>query len=134
MVRLEADTGHEKYAPFNLRPYDIVKYSVKINGIEHAGCMVDQDLISVYHESRKSFNGDHFIPFENYKNGSFVIVVDCNKQSDENTVQVDVRANLDIQLHFKSGLPHNVKLFIMGTVDSTLSIDNDRFVSTDFQV
>ena len=89
-----------RYSPFNLRPYQIQKYSVKINGLEQAWCMVDPSLISVYHESKRAFNGDHFIPFENYKNGSFVIVVDCNKQSDENTVQVDVRANLDIQLHF----------------------------------
>ena len=37
MVRLEGDTGDVRYSPFNLRPYQIQKYSAKINGLEQAG-------------------------------------------------------------------------------------------------
>ena len=134
MVRHDADIGSKRYPAFKLNHYSLERYSIRINGVERAGGLVLNDLISVYHDSMRAHNGDHFIPFQNYSTVSFLIVADCNNQSDENTVQIDVRGNLDISLRFREGLPHNVKLFVMGTVDSTFSIDNNRLVTTNYQV
>ena len=95
--------------------------------------MVDRSLISVYHESYKSFDSDYFVPFQNYVNGSFVIVSNCTHQSDENSINIDRRGNLSISLRFRENLPDNVKVFVMGTIDSTISIDNDRIITTNYQ-
>ena len=134
MVRHEGDIGSKRYPAFKLDHYSLEHYSVRINGVERAGGSVKNDLITLYHDSMRAHNGDHFIPFKNYSTGSFIIVVDCNNQSDENTVQIDVRGNLDISLRFRVALPHNVKLFVMGTVDSTFTIDNNRLVTINYQV
>ena len=133
MVEQKAINGDYKLTPFRLNHYNLLQYSIKVNGNEVAGSMVDKSLISVYHESYKSFDSDYFVPFQNYVNGSFVIVSNCTHQSDENSINIDRRGNLSISLRFRENLPDNVKVFVMGTIDSTISIDNDRIITTNYQ-
>ena len=133
MVEQKAVNGDYKLAPFRLNHYDLLQYSIRVNGNEVAGSMVDKSFISVYHESYKSLDSDYFVPFKNYVNGSFVIVANCTHQSDENSINIDRRGNLSIILKFRENLPENVKVFVMGTIDSTISIDNDRVVTTNYQ-
>ena len=133
MVDQRAVNGDHNRTPFRLDHYNLSEYSVRVNGNEVSGAEVDTDFVSVYSESYRAFNSDYFIPYKNYVAGSFLIVANCTHQSDENSINIDKKGNLTIVLKFREILPANVKVYVMGTIDSTITLDNDRTVTTNYQ-
>ena len=134
-VNQDASSGNFTKTPFRLHHYNLDSYSVKINDMEVAGSHVSNgDFTGVYADSQRSFASDYFIPYKNYLNGSFVLVVDAGLQSTESSLNIDRRGNLSVNLRFKVPLPENVKLYLSGTIDSTFSINNDRVVTTSYQL
>ena len=133
MVDQRAANGDHARTPFRLDHYDLSEYSVRVNGNEVSGTVVDADLVSVYSESYRAFDSDYFIPYKNYGAGSFLIVANCTHQSDENSINIDKKGNMSIVLRFRNELPKNVKVYVMGTIDSTITLDNDRTVTTNYQ-
>ena len=76
-------------------------------------------------------DNSHFIPYELYTKGAFVICINTNFQNGDE-LTYERRGNLQIHLRLGANLATNNILFVMGEVFTTFSIDADRSVTTNF--
>ena len=134
-VDLEASTGRYHLEPFHWGSHNLSYYSVKINGVEISGGDCDTTgYINEYLMSLQNNNNtEHFIPYQDYMTGKFVLCFDTNNQSDQNSLNIDRRGNLDLSFIFKNALARSVRIYVTGAIDSTLEIDNDQTVTTNYQ-
>ena len=134
MTDLGAVSGTHKLNPYAWEKFDLSDFSVKINGAEIDSCKVLDNPALIYHKSKLGYGGEYFTPYSVYNKNSFFMVVDCHLQSDLNSILLDSKGSLCITLRFSEDLPSNVKVHILGEVDSSFSIDNDRSVTCNYQI
>ena len=134
MVRQDALNGVFERNPLYFQHNNLINYRVSIDGIS----IVDQDVnidngaVNVYHDSQIAHgNNSHFIPYETYTKGAFVICINTNFQNGDE-LTYERRGNLQIHLRLGGNLATNNILFVMGEVFTTFSIDADRSVTTNF--
>ena len=132
-VDREASNGSHQRPPYYYPHLNLEHYSFKINGQEIAGGSENSSYVTLYDESLKAHDQEHFIPYENYINGSFVMCVNTNLHSDANSLHLDRFGNLTISFSFKEPLARQTTVYLVGVIDSTFEIDSDRTVTTQFQ-
>ena len=84
-------------------------------------------------DSLNAHSNDYFIPYKNFISGSFVLCVNCNDQSEFNSINIEKTGNLSVSLTFAQQLASPVVLHIAGTINSPFTIDLDRTITTEFQ-
>ena len=134
MTSLAAVSGVHKFNPYAWETFDLSNFSVKINGAEIDNCKVGGSPNLAYHKSKLANGGDYFTPHPVYTNNSFFVVVDCRLQSDGNSLLLDSKGSLSITLRFGEELEGNVKVYVMGEVDSSFNVDNDRSITCNYQI
>ena len=133
MVDRDAAMGSQVRYPFYYDHCDLIHYSVKINGFQIAGGTTDSDYRTEYLNSLEAHGGDYFVPFKNYTTGCFILCVNCNDQSEFNSVNIEKSGNLTITLKFRNALLRTQVLHVAGAIDSPFSLDLDKTVTTEFQ-
>ena len=105
LVDREAASGSYIRPPFFYHHFDLMHYSVKVNGIEIQGGDISTKHLETYIDSLISHGGgDFFIPYKNYTSGCYVLCVDTNNYSNFNSLQVERKGNLTISLQFRNAL------------------------------
>ena len=134
-VDQEADAGRYELCPYYWGSYKLAYYSLKINGVQLSGGETDRKLyINEYIQSMVcNNNSEYFIPYKDYVNGKFVLCFDTNNQSDQNSLNIDSKGNMSLFVKFDEELPKALKIYIVGSVDSSLEIDHDRTITTNYQ-
>ena len=134
LADLTAVAGSHAYDPFAWKNHNLAHYSLKINGSEVDYCKIMRDKVNIYHKSKQAHGSDYFTPYRLYVGNSFFIVSDCRLQSPLNSIHLDSKGNLCINLRFSDPLVTNIKAFVLGEVDSTFHIDNDRSITCNYQI
>ena len=133
MVQQDADNGSYVEDSGFYRTNGINNYRVMIDG----KTLVDQDIdtdhgaVNAYVDSLNAHNNDHFIPFEMYCKGGFLLVIKTN-HSQNNELSFDQKGNLSIHLKFANNMPHNQMIYTFGVVHSTFEITADRNCITNY--
>ena len=133
MVKQDADNGSYTEDPGFYRTNGINNYRVMIDG----KTLVDKDIdtargaVSAFVDSLNAHNGDHFIPFEMYCKGGFLLVIKTN-HSQNNELSFDQKGNLSIHLKFAHNVNHNQMIYTFGVVHSTFEITADRNCITNY--
>lgn len=134
LVDRESASGSYKKNPFYYGKYGLKKYSVKINGIEISGGDITEKSIEAYYNSQKNHGSDYFIPYDNYNKGCFVLCVNTqNEQSSFNSLNIERKGNLNINLQFDGVTDRALLVHIIGSIDSTFDLDADRVITTNYQ-
>ena len=133
MVQQDADNGSYMEDSGYYRTNGINNYRVMIDG----KTLVDQDVdvahgaVNTYVDSLNAHNKDHFIPFEMYCKGGFLLVIKTN-HSQSNELSFDQKGNLSIHLKFAANMVHNQMIYTFGVVHSTFEITADRNCITNY--
>ena len=133
MIEQSGARGTYNKHPFNYGHNNLQSYSIKLNGLEIAGHETDDGLVETYLESLREHGEDYFISYDVYKKSCFVICADMNQGSNENTIAIERRGNLQISLRLNAPLPQSLLVYVVGVVDSTFEIDTNKSVTTHFQ-
>ena len=133
MVNQAGARGSYHRHPFYYGSNGLQSYSVKVDGLEISGHDTGEGLVQTYVESLRAHGEDYFIPYGLYKQSCFVICVDTNQGSDLNTLAVERRGNLQISLRTRANLAQSLIVHVVGVLDSTFTIDQNKTVTTHYQ-
>ena len=80
-------------------------------------------------KSAEANGGDYFIPYARYNGGgSFVLCIDTDSTSDQTSLRVEKHASLSLRCRFKAPTGKPLKMYIVGTIDATFTVDHNREV------
>ena len=133
MVNQAGARGSYHRHPFWYGNNTLQSYSVKVDGLEISGHDMGEGLVQTYVESLRAHGEDYFIPYNLYKQSCFVICVDTNQGSDLNTLAVERRGNLQISLRTRANIAQSLIVYVVGVLDSTFTIDENKTVTTHYQ-
>ena len=133
MVNQAGARGSYHRHPFWYGNNTLQSYSVKVDGLEISGHDLGVGLVQTYVESLRAHGEDYFIPYNLYKQSCFVICVDTNQGSDLNTLAVERRGNLQISLRTRANIGQSLIVYVVGVLDSTFTIDENKTVTTHYQ-
>ena len=133
MVNQAGARGSYHRHPYWYGDNTLQSYSVKVDGLEISGHEMGEGLVQTYVESLRAHGEDYFIPYSLYKRSCFVICVDTNQGSDLNTLAVERRGNLQISLRTRANIAQSLIVYVVGVLDSTFTIDENKTVTTHYQ-
>lgn len=133
MVNQAGARGSYHRHPFFYGHNNLQSYSIKLDGLEISGHETGEGLVQTYVESLRAHGEDYFIPYSLYKHSCFVICVDTNQGSDLNTLAVERRGNLQISLRTRANIGETLLVYVVGVLDSTFTIDDNKTVTTQYQ-
>ena len=133
MVKQDADNGAYTEDAGYYRTNGLNNYRIMIDG----KTLVDQDVdanngaVTAYVDSLNAHNNDHFIPFDMYCKGCFLLVIKTN-HSQNNELSFDQKGNLSIHLKFNNNMVDNQIIYTFGVVHTTFEITADRNCITNY--
>lgn len=130
-----AFVGSNRSNPYHYQKYDLQQITVYRNGMPVAGTPLHTvDNKRMYFNSLSAlayFNGSHGIPLNEFEN-HYVMVFDLTstQQASHEFIHPELtNSSISLQLQFRTALPDNVELFLLGEKASTIYIDSARNVS-----
>ena len=128
-VEQESVAGLYHKDPFYFESDIIDTIQASIDGVDIFTSDCSQSNVEVFSKSVEAHCGEYFIPFPQYNGGgSFVICIDTDFTSDQNSVRVEKHGSLALAYRFKERTVKPLKMFIVGNVDSTFTVDHNREV------
>ena len=129
LIDQDAIVGQYHKDPFFFQGQDVRDVTVSVDGNDVFTADSTQSLVEAYYKSMKAHESDYFVPYPRYDGkGGFVICVDTDNTSDQTSLTVERHADLSIRLNFKGATTTALKMFVVGMVDRTFTVDHNRDV------
>ena len=118
-----------KKDPFHFEGQLLDTLQASVDGVDIFKVDCSQSNVEAFCKSAEANGGDYFIPYERYNGGgSFVLCIDTDSTSDQNSVRVEKHASLSLKCRFKVATVKPLKMYIVGTIDTTFTVDHNREV------
>jgi len=128
-VEQESLAGMYTKDPFHFEGGLLDTLQASVDGVDIFNVDCSQSNVEAFCKSAEENGGDYFIPYARYNGaGSFVLCIDTDSTSDQNSVRVEKHASLSLRCRFKAPTAKPLKMYIVGTIDTTFTVDHNREV------